>query len=300
MKNKKPAILIIDDTPTNINILTEALQAHYEIKIATSGIKAIELVQQSYKPDLILLDIIMPEIDGYEVCRRLKENEVTKNIPVIFVTGCTESEDEEHGFNLGAVDYISKPYKLPVVLARIRNHLNLKRKSDLLESFAALDGLTGIPNRRRFDETYSGEWRRAVRSGRPLSLVMMDIDYFKQYNDNYGHGAGDDCLIQVASCLSSCVSRPCDLVARYGGEEFVALLPLTDAAGAQAIAERLVANTAALTIPHGYSAVSDHITISAGCATVYPLKNAALESLLQTADLMLYRAKSEGRNRVCC
>lgn len=297
--HQKPTILIVDDQPTNIHILAEALEVDYEIVIATSGVTALDLVMQAEKPDLILLDVVMPEFDGYEVCRLLKENEATKDIPIIFVTAKTESDDEERGLNMGAVDYISKPYKLPIVLARVRNHINLKRKSDLLESLASLDGLTGIPNRRRFDETLDAEWRRAVRSGRPLSIVMMDIDFFKQYNDNYGHGAGDECLIKVAACISSCVNRPGDLVARYGGEEFVALLPLTDLKGATIIAERLVTDVSQLLLPHSHSSVADHITISAGCATAIPIQDASQENLLQVADILLYQAKNEGRNRVC-
>lgn len=299
MNQKKSTILIVDDQPANIRILAEALQENYEIKIATSGSKALELAQLAEKPDLILLDIVMPNMDGYEVCHRLKENDATKNIPLIFVSARNEMADEELGLNLGAVDYISKPYKLPIVCARVRNQLNLKHKSDLLESLALLDGLTGIPNRRRFDESFDAEWRRAVRSCRPLSVVMMDIDFFKQYNDNYGHGAGDACLIQVASCLLSCVKRPGDLVARYGGEEFVALLPLTDSEGTLIIAERFINAVTALSLPHHHSAVAGHVTISVGCATMVPAHDLSLDALLQAADEALYRAKNEGRNRIC-
>ncbi len=299
MTNKKQTILIVDDQPTNIHILAEALQPEYEITVATSGSIALELCQQVDKPDLILLDVIMPGIDGYEVCRRLKGDEKTKHIPVIFVTSLAESAEEEVGLNLGAVDYISKPYHLPIILARVRNHLNMKRKTDLLESLVSLDGLTGIPNRRRFDEMLDKEWRRATRSGGALSLVMVDIDCFKQFNDNYGHGAGDDCLTKVATCLSSCVSRPDDLVARYGGEEFVALLPVTESTGVRTIAERLVSDVAALSIPHLYSSVADYLTISAGCATILPAQGVSPAILLQSADVMLYKAKHEGRGRMC-
>lgn len=299
MNQQRPTILVVDDQPTNIHILAEALAGLYEIKIATSGAVALELMALPDKPDLILLDIVMPGIDGYEVCRQIKNSEPTKDIPVIFVTAKSEAEDEERGLNLGAVDYISKPYKLPIILARVRNHLSLKHKSDLLESFALLDGLTGIPNRRRFDETFDAEWRRAVRSGRPLSLIMMDIDFFKQYNDHYGHGAGDNCLINVAKCILYCVNRPGDLVARYGGEEFIALLPLTDAEGAKIIAEHMVNEIAALMLPHAHSAVAPHITISAGCASIIATQENSPESLLQNVDRLLYMAKHAGRNRVC-
>lgn len=298
-QRQKQTILIVDDQPVNIHILAEALQHSYEIIAATSGAAALELSRQPEKPDLILLDVMMPDIDGYEVCRRLKDSEATKNIPVIFITARNESSEEEIGLNLGAADYISKPYRLPIIIARVRNHLNMKRKTDLLESLVALDGLTGIPNRRKFDEMLEAEWRRATRSGRPLSLVMIDIDHFKRFNDNYGHGAGDDCLIQVASCISSCVSRPGDLVARYGGEEFVALLPLTTSEGSQAVAERFVAEVSTLSIPHRHSMVTDHVTISAGSATVVPTQGTSIKTLLLKADEMMYQAKSGGRNRAC-
>lgn len=299
MNNQKPMILIVDDKPANIHILAEALGSQYDITVATSGKLALELIGRANKPDLILLDIIMPEMDGYEVCNRIKENDATKDIPVIFVTARNAPSDEEHGFNLGVVDYISKPYNLPIVLARVRNHLKLKLKSDMLESLAMLDGLTGIPNRRRFDEIIGMEWRRAVRSGRSLSLVMMDIDFFKQYNDNYGHGAGDNCLIKVASALARCLSRPGDLVARYGGEEFIALLPLTDEAGAFTIAKRFLSEIDSLMIPHAYSEAAGYVTISAGCASIIPTRTTSHKLLLQSADTLLYEAKKNGRNRVC-
>ncbi len=299
MDIKKQTILIVDDQPTNIQILAEALQPRYEIMAATNGLLALELAQQDDQPDLILLDVIMPGIDGYEVCRRLKKSERTKSIPIIFVTAQSGAKEEEFGLNLGAVDYISKPYSLPIVLARVRNHLRMKRKTDLLENLAALDGLTGIPNRRGFDTTLNAEWKRAVRGGGPLSVIMIDIDHFKQFNDNYGHGSGDECLRQIATALAECVSRTGDLIARYGGEEFVAILPHADAAGTRFIAERLVTAVADLKIPHAYSEVADYVTISAGAATVSPAHYMAVDTLLQKADQMLYKAKGEGRNRVC-
>lgn len=298
MSLQKHTILIVDDQPANIQILANALEPFYDVMVAASGQDALEILMRPDRADLVLLDVMMPGMDGYEVCRRIKDCEATKNIPVVFVTSRTESSEEEIGLNLGAVDYISKPYRLPIILARVRNHLAMKRKTDLLESLVSLDGLTGIPNRRKFDELLDYEWRRAVRSSRPLSIVMMDIDHFKQFNDHYGHGAGDDCLLKVANCLMSCVKRPGDLIARYGGEEFVALLPLTDAEGAQAVSSGFVAAISALKLPHLYSETADHVTISAGCAVVVPDQLLSKQSLLQKADEMLYHAKSQGRNRV--
>lgn len=295
----KPLILIVDDTPINIHMLAEALRFDYRVRVASSGRAAFDIIARHGAPDLVLLDVMMPEMDGYEVCRQMKQSPDTRNIPIIFVTAKTETADEELGLNLGAVDYIAKPFHLPIVSARVRNHINLKMKTDLLESQAMLDGLTNIPNRRRFDEIFEAEWRRSHRSGTPLSLIMTDIDFFKDFNDNYGHGVGDDCLKKVATTLAGSIERPSDLVARYGGEEFVALLPDTDAAGAHAIAERFRNQVESMHIPHAYSAASNYVTVSMGLATVTPDAEKSLVDFLRQADEMLYKAKETGRNRVC-
>lgn len=298
-RNDKPQILIVDDTPANIQILAEALRNDYRVKVAPSGKAALELIAKQGLPDLILLDVMMPEMDGYEVCRRIKGELASKNLPVIFVTAKTDTVDEELGLRLGAVDYITKPFHLPIVLARVRNHIQLKLKTDLLEQHALLDGLTGIPNRRGFDETFDVEWKRALRSGRPLALIMADIDFFKQYNDHYGHGAGDDCLRKVAGAMSAAVTRPGDLVARYGGEEFVVLMPDTEAEGARLIAERIRELVEAQAIPHEASAAAPVVTLSLGVAFLIPDATLVSARLLEIADQRLYRAKVAGRNRVC-
>ncbi|MFA6015085.1 MAG: PleD family two-component system response regulator [Gallionellaceae bacterium] len=298
-KQGNPLILIVDDTPTNIQVLAEALREDYRVRVAGSGKAAFEIISKVGAPDLILLDVMMPEMDGYEVCRRLKQAPETKNVPVIFVTAKADVVDEEYGLRLGAVDYIAKPFHLPIVAARVRNHINLKMKTDLLESQAMLDGLTNIPNRRRFDETLESEWKRALRAGTPLSLIMADIDFFKRYNDNYGHGVGDECLKKVAGSLAHSIDRPSDLVARYGGEEFVAILPETDAAGAHAIAERFRSHVESLKVVHEYSEISNCVTVSVGLACVIPTTEMTPAELLKQADEMLYQAKALGRNRVC-
>ena len=296
-ETKKPLILIVDDTPTNIQVLAEALRAEYRVRVANSGKIAFEIIAKLGAPDLILLDVMMPEMDGYEVCRRLKQAPETRNVPVIFVTAKSDAVDEEFGLKLGAVDYIAKPFHLPIVAARVRNHINLKIKTDLLESQAMLDGLTNIPNRRRFDEALENEWKRALRSGASISIIMADIDYFKHYNDNYGHGTGDECLKKVAAALAGSIERPSDLVARYGGEEFVALLPETDAAGAKALAERFCRHVEAMQLPHQYSGVSSYVTVSVGYACVTPGAETSPTELLRLADEKLYQAKEAGRNR---
>jgi len=296
----RPTILIVDDTPTNIQVLAEALRTDYHVKVATSGQAALAIANHpESRPDLILLDVMMPEMDGYEVCRRLKQDPATQHIPVIFVTARNEFADEEQGLRLGAMDYIVKPFHLAIVKARVQNHVSLKLKTDLLETLALVDGLTGVPNRRRFDETLESEWKRALRDGTPLALIMADIDHFKAYNDNYGHGAGDHCLKAVAKALAHALNRPSDMMARYGGEEFVAVMPDTDGEGARLLAERWCANVAALLLPHRFSNVAEHVTISAGYAALKPTPEQTPRELMEMADQMLYQAKQQGRNRVC-
>ena len=298
--HNKPLVLIVDDTSTNIQVLGETLRGDYRIKVATSGKMALDIVgKEGGKPDLILLDVMMAGMDGYEVCRRLKENPAHQGIPVIFITAKSDAQDEEYGLRLGAMDYITKPFRPAIVKARVQNHINLKIKTDLLESLALIDGLTGIPNRRRLDEVLDSEWKRGLRGGGTLAVVMADIDCFKAYNDHYGHGAGDDCLKAVAGALSASLSRPADMMARYGGEEFVAIMPDTDAAGVQLMAQRWRDAVMALDLPHAASAVAERVTLSAGCACLKPTTAQSPQMLLAMADKMLYQAKEQGRNQVC-
>jgi len=295
---KKQTVLIVDDAPANIKILGEAFKGSYKVQIATTGPKGLEIAMSPNPPDLILLDIVMPDMDGYEVCRRLKASKRTQNIPIIFITGKSEEADETMGLELGAVDYITKPFSLPIVKARVKTHMELKRHRDILENLSALDGLTGIPNRRRFDEFFKREWRRALREPDLLSMVIIDIDFFKTFNDNYGHGAGDDCLKKVARALARAVKRPMDVVARYGGEEFICMLPATNLEGALLVAETLRKTIEALEIPHAPSSVADYVTISLGAATILPAKDVNPTTLIEGADRCLYRAKGDGRNQV--
>lgn len=298
MVNYSPrsTVLVVDDQPANIRVLGEALKSDYQIKMARSGIKAIEIASSDNPPDLILLDIIMPEADGYEVCKQLKNSSKTNKIPIIFITAKNQEEDETKGLEYGAVDYITKPFSIPIVKARVKTHLELKKHRDLLEDLSTLDGLTGIPNRRKFDNSLDNEWKRAVRDSYPLSLIMIDIDYFKLFNDNYGHGAGDECLKKVANELSLTAKRPADFVARYGGEEFSSILPNTSIDNAKAFAELLRSNIEKLNIPHDYSPIDNRVTISLGCATVIPTINKSHDLLIKSADDALYKAKSDGRN----
>ncbi len=295
---QKPVVLIVDDQRTVIHALAQLLKEDYHILVAVSGAKALELASGETVPDLILLDVMMPVMDGYEVCRRLKNDPKTKGIPVIFVTAMGSGENEAKGLNLGAVDYIPKSFNNAVVKARVRTHVQLKIRTDMLEKLALMDGLTGIANRRSFDQALELEWKRAARSGREISVIMLDIDHFKPYNDNYGHGAGDDCLQRVAKALRSALHRPSDLIARYGGEEFVALLPETDSQGTAGMAETLRLAVANLTLPHAYSPIADHVTVSVGHVTRQAVPDQSPQDVLKAADQALYKAKEAGRNRV--
>ncbi len=289
-------VLIVDDEPINIKLLAQALSPKYHVKTAISGEKALKVATSEQPPDLILLDILMPQMDGFEVCRRLKEDPRSKDIPVVFITGKSSARDEERGLDLGAVDYITKPFRLPIVLARVRNHLELKRKNDLLEQMVFIDALTGVANRRRLDEVFESEWLRARRNRRYLSVIILDVDFFKPYNDNYGHMVGDECLKQVAAALMQGLKRPADFVARYGGEEFAVVLPECDQDSAFAVAEQLRLAVEALAIPHQYSGCADHVTVSLGIAGEIPSLNGDVAQLIARADQALYQAKETGRN----
>jgi diguanylate cyclase (GGDEF)-like protein len=268
-----------------------------EVLHASNGVEALELAWEQ-EPDLILLDVMMPDMDGFEVCRQLKSDESTRDIPVIFITALADAASEARGLEIGAVDYISKPIRLPIVRARIRTHLKMKHHIDLLASLAMLDGLTGIANRRNFDLLLETEWKRAQRDHLQLSLILADIDCFKLYNDHYGHIAGDQTLRQVAKALDETASRPSDLAARFGGEEFALLLPNTPRLGGYALALRFLERVRQLAIPHEFSEVGNQLTVSAGGISLIPRSDMSASNLVDLTDQLLYRAKREGKNRV--
>lgn len=296
---RKQRILIVDDVRLNTKILESALGDEYELRIASNGKEALAMIREEM-PDLILLDIVMPEMDGYEVCAQLQQNAKTRDIPIIFLTALEGDDNEAYGLELGAMDYIRKPFNVPVVKAKIRNHLELKKYKDLLKRDIRIDGLTRVPNRRRFDEAFEEEKGRSIRSGSPLSILMIDIDLFKAYNDAYGHLQGDDILRLVAKTLEKSLRRPGDLFARWGGEEFVALLPDTDMSGAYIVAEQLRKAVQEMGIAHEKSPMDRVITVSIGVATSIPEDESSYANLLQWADEAMYRAKALGRNRVIC
>ncbi|EPR41072.1 response regulator receiver modulated diguanylate cyclase [Desulfovibrio sp. X2] len=293
----RQSVLIVDDNPENIEVLSASLGDEVEVLFATTGKDALELARTE-QPDLILLDVMMPDMDGYRVCSELKSLPETIDIPVIFVTALSQEEEETRGLDAGAIDYVTKPISPPIVRARVRNHLELKRYRDVLRRLSAVDGLTGIANRRRFDEVLEAEWRRAQRTSSPLSMILCDIDHFKAYNDASGHLLGDECLRRVALALAAGVRRPADLVARWGGEEFACILPDTDHDGATKLAEKLRASVVALNLPHEASPTAPVVTASLGVATLIPTADLPPHDLVQLADDALYYAKKAGRNRV--
>ena len=294
--NRRPKLVIADDQPVNIRVLYELLRDDCDIFMATSGAQAIHLCQTEL-PDLILLDVVMDDLDGHEVCRRLKSDPLTANVPVIFITSQDREDDEVKALELGAVDFITKPINPIVTKARVRTHLTIKFQGDLLRASALLDGLTGVANRRKFDEDLQADWRHGARERAPLSLLMVDVDYFKRFNDHYGHQAGDACLKAIAKALADSLRRPYDKIARYGGEEFACLLPKTDLAGAQCIAQRIIDRVRALEIEHLSSDVETRVTISVGVAVLQPSRDIAPDALLKAADDALYEAKRAGRAR---
>jgi diguanylate cyclase (GGDEF)-like protein/PAS domain S-box-containing protein len=422
---REAAILIVDDAPDNLAVLRKLMvQQGYQTYVATSGERALKIARRAH-PDLILLDVMMPGMDGFETCRQLKAHNATQSIPVLFMSSRTDTEDVVAGFDAGAVDYIVKPLRLPEVCARVRTQLSIRSKSetqeeqaerlrtivnnmaeglliieqdgriqftnpacdkhlgymagdlagkrisdllnplvaqeyldyfdryaaspetahshgtreviirhrngssvcmdltltpmylrqplfigllhdithhkqseDALQRAAMVDPLTKIANRRHFDTFLEKEWQRAMRSGAPLSLVVLDVDHFKLYNDTLGHPAGDVCLQQVAQAIASHALRPTDLAARYGGEEFVLLFAETDADAAFLLAESVRAHVESLHIPHPRSPTSHWITVSIGVATIHPHQLDNIESLFVAADRAMYSAKEGGRNQV--
>jgi len=296
----RPRLLVVDDQPLNIQTLYQAFSADHQVFMATGGEQALALCV-NLKPDLVLLDVMMPGMDGFEVCRRLKTDPDCREIPIIFVTAHDDAEAETRGLDAGAVDFISKPINPAVVRARVRTHLTLKAQADLLRQWVYIDGLTGVGNRRYFDERLASEWGRARRGSRPLCVLMIDVDRFKRYNDRHGHQAGDACLRQIAVTLREGLRRPADLLARYGGEEFACLLPETELAGAIIVANDLERRLRSKAFPHQDSDVAPVTTISVGVAGTQSLSatGATAADLVAEADRQLYAAKQAGRGRVC-
>ena len=294
---RRGRVLVVDDQPVNLQLMAEVLRETCDVLVATSGARAIEIAALG-GVDLILLDVMMPEMDGIEVCARLRADPRTRDVPVIFVSGRGEVQDETRGFDAGGVDYIIKPVSGPLVCARVRTHLDLKIARDALERMALVDGLTGIPNRRRFDTVLPGEWRRAARSGNPLTLILLDVDHFKEFNDAWGHVQGDECLRAVAAVLAAECQRAPDLVARYGGEEFALVLPETTAVGARDVLRSLLKGIGRLQFASPNTESPARVSLSGGALTLVPPVDGNSTEALNLVDQLLYEAKAAGRKRV--
>ncbi|NOQ17185.1 MAG: diguanylate cyclase [Methyloprofundus sp.] len=286
----KPCVLIVDDVPANLQILATCLKDRYHIKVATSGELCLRLAEYELKPDLILLDIEMPGMTGFETCKHLKNNPSTAAIPIIFVTSKDTDEDEELGLQLGAVDYLTKPIRPAIVAIRVQTHITLKQQRDKLQAMAMHDQLTSLYNRHYLLEVANHKVVRAKRHRQALSLLMVDIDHFKAINDQYGHPEGDLILQAVATAIKESHRRE-DVVARLGGEEFVVLLDQCDISAAQIKAQNLCQAIRDLN-PRGIN-----VTISIGVAQLHTAVE-EFAGLLKRADIAVYQAKKQGRNRV--
>ncbi|MDC9729819.1 MAG: diguanylate cyclase [Methyloprofundus sp.] len=287
----KPCVLVVDDVPANIQILANCLKDHYQIKVATSGELCLKLADFETKPDLILLDIEMPGMDGFETCQHLKSNKNTAGIPVIFVTAKDSTEDEEKGLLLGAVDYITKPIRPSIVSARVKTQITLKKQYDQLQILAMRDQLTGLYNRHYLLEVANAKVLHSKRHAKDLSLMMIDIDHFKTINDTYGHAEGD-AILQKFSAVIMQMYRGEDVVARLGGEEFVVLLDECNLTSAQMRAEKLCKIVEAL------KPSNIMVTVSIGVSQLSTAESDDFTQLLKRADFAVYQAKKLGRNRV--
>ncbi|WP_206484117.1 diguanylate cyclase [Thalassotalea sp. G2M2-11] len=290
-------ILIVDDEKSNRQILKDLLQEEATIVFAKNGEQAIELAKK-HVPDLMLLDVVMPDKSGFEVIEAIKNNPTTMQTSVIFITGLANSDDEERGFALGGCDYIYKPFKANIVIARVLMHLELIRQRKMLDEFAHFDPLTGIYNRRKLDLVIKDEISANKRDKKQLAIAFIDIDYFKQYNDNYGHGAGDMALKKVATTMKEALHRPRDFIARYGGEEFVIILPDSNLSGATQVFEQLLHAIRSKKIQHGFSDVASMLTVSIGAVIIDDTHTVSNEEVMLQADKLLYQAKHNGRNRL--
>jgi diguanylate cyclase (GGDEF)-like protein len=304
MEEYKPRVLVVDDEKINRTVLLELLKADYTVVLAKSGKQALDKAHSEHPPDLILMDIMMPGMDGYTACQRLKESPLTRDIPVIFVTAMQDAEDECKGLDTGAIDYIAKPFSPAIVLARVRNHLALEHarkklaeahamlamKNKELKTMAAKDFLTGLSNRFTLDETMNRELHKANRYDRSLSVAILDVDHFKTINDTHGHQVGDLVLKKLAVLLRENV-RDSDVLGRWGGEEFLVICPETDAQGIFTFAENMRKRIETYPFP-----TARRITVSLGLATFS--KDDTVDSIIRRADNGLYRAKNMGRNRV--
>ncbi len=314
LETDRASLLIVDDDVTVIQVLAKALAGVGSVRYALNGADALRLAE-SDPPDVILLDAHMPGMSGFEMLEAMRSKPALEDIPAIFITSDTSQGMEEEGLAKGAADFIAKPFNPAIVAARVKTQLRLKRALDKLRQLSSTDALTGVANRRELDEALLQECKRALRSKLPLSVLLLDVDYFKTFNDTYGHAGGDEALIAVANAMLEATNRPADLVARYGGEEFSVVLPGTDGSGALAVATKLMQKIREKQLPHSGSP-SGLLTVSIGIASFDPNSDEWDESigslrgnaprvaaqdlpstLLKIADQALYVAKQTGRSK---
>jgi diguanylate cyclase (GGDEF)-like protein len=295
-------ILIVDDD--------RSIRAQLRLWLENDGYRVVEAVDcdtcltaySDYHPDLVLLDIVLPDRDGLQCCEKLHDLSGGKYTPILMISGLTDDQTIESAFELGVQDYIIKPLRWSLLRHQLRRLLEQAERNRQLESenqqltrLATLDSLTRIPNRRRFDEHLDAMWRQMIREDDWLAIVLGDVDFFKSYNDVYGHLAGDHCLQSIAQALSQCCRRPLDLIARYGGEEFGIVLPKTDLEGALKVGTDMEETVRSLHLPHQSSEIADQVTMSFGVAAMFPTANSIPDSLLEATDRSLYAAKRQGR-----
>ena len=297
MDEQGNSVLIVDDEAINIAALAHILNPFYTVFVSKDGHSAVNTALQ-LKPDVILLDVLMPGISGFDIIVELKNLEETMDIPVIFVTGLTNHDDEERGLNLGAADYIHKPYNPAVVKLRVQNQIQIVNQMKMIQHLSMTDPLTGTANRRHFNDRLDQEWYRAVREGNNIGLMLLDVDDFKCINDTYGHLFGDAVLQNIAHNIQLCLKRPMDLASRWGGEEFAVLLPNTSLEGAAVVAEQIRAAVALREYP-AKELKGVPVTVSIGINSNFPDSNASLYDFINSVDKALYLAKQLGKNRVC-
>ncbi len=315
-------ILLVDDSETSLMLLETILHGagYHDLVRASAASEALLYLQNAKQQtrnnaapvDLILMDIVMPGLNGIDATRAIKGDPQLRDIPIIMVTVKDEEDSLEKAFEAGAIDYINKPVSKIELRARVGSVIKLKQEMDQrkarerqlealtrrLHELSNLDGLTNVANRRSFEENFGREWRRAKRDITPIAVMMIDIDFFKRYNDTYGHLEGDSCLKKVAEAIRKSLRRPGDFLARYGGEEFIVILPNTDLNGAETIAQVVQDAVSNLNIQHAASDVSSIVTVSIGIAGLFPEETTDPKALLNASDKALYQAKSMGRNRI--
>lgn len=298
-------ILLVEDSPTLRYTMHSFIQrAGHETVLAASGEEALQLIERD-PVDLVIMDVEMPGLDGFETTRLIREFFGQRWVPIIFITGMNDEASYQKGIEAGGDDYMIKPVSPIILQAKLRAferivemQAELQQLNQELQALSQRDGLTGLFNRRTYEEKVASQWAISSRARSSLAILMMDVDHFKDYNDHYGHQLGDDCLKAVAQALSNTLHRPADLLARYGGEEFIALLPDTDMRGAALVAETLRAEVESLDIPHARSSAADVVTISVGVAVTEYTTGITPTDLVREADEALYIAKAHGRNYV--